>query len=74
MTGHRKHQPAPADLVFQNLVDAGQALAAEFAALAADPTIERADRLLMSLQGASDGVRQHRRRMVNDQEARRDPD
>jgi hypothetical protein len=52
----------------------GDGLAAACADLCRDPSPERADALLMKLRGAEQGVRQFRRQLVADQEARRDPD
>jgi hypothetical protein len=69
-----KHTPAPGSAHLSHLIDMGAALAAACTDLCREPTPERADMLLAKLKGAEAGVRQFRRQLVADQEARRDPD
>jgi hypothetical protein len=74
MTGLHIRPPASIAVQLEHLHDMSDSLATACTDLCRDPRPERADMLLAKLKGAEAGVRQFRRQLVADQEARRDPD
>jgi hypothetical protein len=56
MTGLHKNEPAPADLILSNVIEAGKNIAGAYVAFAADPTVETAIQLIEKLRSAEHAV------------------